>query len=78
MTPIETMQRYFETWNAHDFDAFQAQFAYDVTFAGPLGTATGPTELRQGIEGMSRMVARAEIVTMAADGADVITSGACA
>ena len=25
MTPTETMRRYFETWNARDFDAFEAQ-----------------------------------------------------
>ena len=29
MTPTDTMQRYFETWNARDFDAFEAQLAPD-------------------------------------------------
>jgi ketosteroid isomerase-like protein len=73
MTPIETMRGYFETWNAHDFDAFQAQLAEDMTFAGPLGTADGPAEARRGIEGLSRTVARAEVLAMTADGEDVIT-----
>ena len=35
MTPTETMRRYFETWNARDFDAFEAQLADEMTFAGP-------------------------------------------
>src|SRR3954470_23625647 len=73
MTPTETMQHYFETWNARDFDAFEAQLAEDVTFAGPLGTAEGPAECRRGIEGLSRMTERAEVLAMAADGADVLT-----
>ena len=73
MTPIETMRRYFDTWNAHDFDAFEAQLAADMTFAGPLGTAHGPAAARQGIEGLSRMVERAEVLAMAADGEDVLS-----
>jgi hypothetical protein len=73
MTPKDTMERYFESWNARDFDAFEARLGPDVDFAGPLGTARGPAECRAGIEGLSRMVERAEVVAMAADGADVIT-----
>jgi limonene-1,2-epoxide hydrolase len=70
---MDTMQRYFDTWNAHAFDAFEAQLADDVDFAGPLGTARGPAECRAGVEGLSRIVERAEVVRMAADGADVLT-----
>jgi hypothetical protein len=73
MTPKDTMQRYFETWNARDFDAFEAELADDADFAGPLGTAHGPAEFRAGMERLSETVERAEIVMMAADGADVIT-----
>src|SRR4051794_4887972 len=73
MTPMETMLRYFETWNARDFDAFEAQLAEDVDFAGPLGTANGPAECRRGIERLSEIVDRVEIRAMAATGADVIT-----
>ena len=73
MTPKDTMQRYFETWNAHDFDAFEAQLADDITFAGPLGTANGPAECRQGIQGLAKVVDRAEVITMVADGPEVIT-----
>jgi hypothetical protein len=73
MTPKNTMQRYFETWNAHQFDAFEAQLADDVDFAGPLGMARGPAECRAGVEGLSRIAERAEVVRMAADGPDVIT-----
>jgi hypothetical protein len=73
MNPKDTMRSYFETWNARDFDAFQALFADDVSFAGPLGRAQGPVECRRGIEGMSRLIDRAEIRTMLAEGQDVIT-----
>jgi hypothetical protein len=73
MTPTDTMRRYFETWNARDFDAFEAQFADDVDFAGPLGTANGPAECRRGIEGLSQIVERVEVRAIAADGADVMT-----
>lgn len=67
------MRRYFETWNAHEFDAFEAQLAEDVTFAGPLGIADGPPECRQGIEGLAKLIDRAEVLVMAADGSQVIT-----
>jgi len=73
MTPTETMQRYFDTWNAHEFDAFEAQLASDMTFAGPLGTANGPAECRRGIEGLSEIVDSVEVRTMAAEGPEVIT-----
>ena len=73
MTPTETMQRYFETWNARDFDAFEAQLGEDITFAGPLGTATGPEACRRGIEGLAAMMDRVEVAAMVADGPDVIT-----
>ncbi len=73
MTPKDTMTQYFATWNARDFDAFEALLADEITFAGPLGTATGPTECRRGIEGLSASIARAEVVAMASDGEDVIT-----
>lgn len=74
MTPTETMQSYFEAWNARDFGALEALLAPEVTFRGPLGTADGPQECRAGIEGMSRgLDARPQIVTMVAEGPEVIT-----
>jgi hypothetical protein len=73
MTPKEMMQRYFDTWNARDFDAFEAQLADDITFAGPLGTATGPAECRRGIEGLARFMDRTEVMAMIGDGHDVMT-----
>jgi hypothetical protein len=73
MTPMQTMRRYFETWNAHDFDAFEAQLADEITFAGPLGTANGPAECRQGIEGLATLMDRVDVRVMVADGPNVIT-----
>ena len=67
------MRRYFEFWNARDFDAFEAQLADDITFVGPLGTANGPAECRRGIEGLANLMDRAEVLTMVADGQQVIT-----
>lgn len=73
MTPKATMHRYFETWNAHDFDAFQALLADDMTFTGPLATVTGAAECRRGIEGMSQILDRVQVLATAAEGGDVIT-----
>lgn len=67
------MRRYFDTWNIRDFDAFEAQLADGIAFAGPLGTASGAAEARQGIEGLSSLVERTEVIRMAADGPDVLT-----
>ena len=73
MNAKDTMTRYFDTWNAHDFDTFEAQLADEITFAGPLGTASGPAECRRGIEGLSTIVSRAKVVTMVGEGDEVIT-----
>jgi ketosteroid isomerase-like protein len=73
MPAKDTMRSYFETWNARDFDAFEALLAEDATFAGPLGTANGAGELRRGIEGLSKIVDRVEVIAMACEGDDVIT-----
>jgi hypothetical protein len=67
------MLRYFESWNDHDFDTFEAQLDSGMTFTGPLGTATGPSECRRGIEGLAKLMDRAEVIAMVADGPDVIT-----
>lgn len=73
MTPTEMMRCYFETWNANDFDAFESRLAGDIAFAAPLGTVNGPAECRRGIEGSAKLMDRAEVLTMVADGPDVIT-----
>jgi peroxiredoxin len=73
MTPTETMRRYFEFWNARDFDAFEAQLADDITIAGPLGTATGTAACRRGMEGLAERMDRAEVLAMVADGPQVLT-----
>lgn len=67
------MISYFETWNARDFDAFQATLADDMSFQGPMGTAGSAAEARKGIEGMTQIMERVEVVQMVADGEDVIT-----
>ena len=73
MTPKETMNRYFETWNARDFDAFESLLADEVTFVGSLGTADGAAACRAGIERLSQALERVEVQAMVAEGRDVIT-----
>src|SRR3954452_25386677 len=75
MTPTDTMQRHYDTWNARDFDGFEAQLADDMTFAAPLGTANGPAECRRGIEGLSEVVDRVDVLAMAPGGSPGLTSG---
>lgn len=44
-----------------------------MTFAGPMGTAHGPADCRKGLEAVAAMTTDRRVVTMLADGADVIT-----
>jgi hypothetical protein len=67
------MQRYFATWKAHEFDAFQALLAGDVSFKGPLGSADDAAACRAGIEGMSKITTDIVVHAMAADGENVVT-----
>jgi ketosteroid isomerase-like protein len=67
------MERYFTRWNAGAFDELQALFADDATFRGPLGTAEGPEALREGLQNIAAMSTDRKVVTMLAQGADVIT-----
>ena len=73
MTPKETMQSYFTHWNDGAFDELQALFADDVDFAGPMGTARGPQECRRGLEGVASMTTDRRVITMLAEGDEVIT-----
>lgn len=71
--PKALAERYFQTWLAHDFDAFEALLAPEATFAGPMGTAESAAECRAGIEGLSQFTTGIDITVMVADGSDVIT-----
>jgi hypothetical protein len=72
-TPTDVMRDYFATWDAREFDAFQALLAPGIDFAGPFGTAEGPEGCRRGVEGLSEQLEGLEVLAMAADGEDVVT-----
>ncbi len=73
MDPKELAERYFDTWLARDFDAFETLLAPGATFVGPMGQADGAAQCRAGIEGMSRFTTGIDVTVMVADGPDVIT-----
>jgi ketosteroid isomerase-like protein len=64
---------YFTAWKDKDFKTLRAVLAEDVTFAGPMGTATGIDECVQGMQGMSKQMDDIVIHAVLADGDDVIT-----
>lgn len=71
--PAAAAAAYFDGWRDNDFDKVRAVLADEVTFVGPLGTATGPDECVQGLRQMSRI--KTDIVVrrrFVADG-DVLT-----
>jgi limonene-1,2-epoxide hydrolase len=69
----ELAQRYFDAWQAGDEQALSGVLAEDVTFRGPLGTATGREECIAGLLGMLGIVTEIEIHARVADTSDVIT-----
>ena len=69
-TAVET---YFRTWREHDFAAFRANLADDVTFAGPMATVEGAEACAGGIEGMSRALDDVVVTKVFVDGDDAVT-----
>ena len=41
MEPTQIATTYFDSWKRKDFDGLRAILADDVTFSGPMGTASG-------------------------------------
>ncbi len=70
---VELAQRYFDAWQDRDEQALSEVLAEDVTFRGPLGTATGREECIAGLLGMLGIVTSIEVHARVADGRDVIT-----
>lgn len=65
--------RYFEAWQAGDFDAVRSVLADDVTFDGPLGHAGNADECVAGLRRMSQIVTDIVIRKTFVDGPDVLT-----
>ena len=70
---VRAVSAYFEAWKEKDFDRYQAVLADDVSFVGPLGTADGPEECREGIEHLAVITTDIVIVKQFVDGDDVLT-----
>jgi hypothetical protein len=71
---MEHAEKYFELWNAQDADALRGLFDPNVTFEGPMGTASGPDECVAGLLGMRKGFLDEVVVQhRVADGDDVIT-----
>lgn len=73
-TTADLARTYFEAWNAEDADALRTVLAPDVTFAGPMGTATGPDECIAGLFGMRKgFLDRVEVDHVFTDGSEALT-----
>jgi limonene-1,2-epoxide hydrolase len=62
---------YVEAWTSGDFDTARSTLREDVSFVGPLGTASGIDECMRGLQGMKQMVDAAQVHKTIADGDDV-------
>jgi ketosteroid isomerase-like protein len=54
-----------DAWTTGDFAKTRALLADDVTFVGPLATTEGIDEYMRGIEGMAKIVERANVTRTA-------------
>jgi hypothetical protein len=72
-TPKDVLVTYFDSWRDKDYDSLRSILAYDVTFAGPLGTAGNAEECVRGIEGLSQITTAIDIRKVFVDGPDVLT-----
>jgi ketosteroid isomerase-like protein len=61
-----------EAWTTGNFDALHDLLDDDVTFLGPLGETHGADEYVEQIQGMAKLVDRADVHQVVADGDDVV------
>jgi ketosteroid isomerase-like protein len=73
MNPEELATAYFDAWKNKDFDRLDSILAEDATFRGPLGTADGAAEMREGIERLSQITTDIVVIKRWVDGPDVLT-----
>ena len=64
---------YFESWRAHDFERLRTILADDVTFTGPMGTASGADDYVSSLAGFAEQLDDIAVEKMVADGDDVLT-----
>jgi hypothetical protein len=73
MKPKEIAQTYFDCWKRGDFDALRAIFADDVTFSGPMGTASGADDYVKQLAAFAQRLDDITLEKMLADDEDVLT-----
>ncbi len=66
-------QTYFDSWNDRDFGRLRPLLADDVTFSGPMGTASGADDYITQLAGFAERLDGVRVVRMVADGGDVLT-----
>ena len=64
---------YFDAWQARDFTRLRSVLADEVTFAGPLGRASGPDDCLRGLQGMATIMTALRVRKIFSDGPDVLT-----
>lgn len=67
----EVALRCLSAWTSGDFETARALLADDVTFVGPLGQTDGADAYVDGVRGMAKIVQRANVKRVIADGDDV-------
>jgi ketosteroid isomerase-like protein len=69
----EAMATYFSAWRAKDLAAFRAVLADDVSFVGPLGTASGAEGCAAAIGRLRERLTDIVVLKTFVDGDDVLT-----
>jgi ketosteroid isomerase-like protein len=73
MKPKDIATTYFDCWKRGDFDGLRAILADDVTFSGPMGTASGADDYATQLAGFARRLDDITVEKMLADDHDVLT-----
>ena len=73
MEPTAIAHTYFDCWKRGDFDGLRAILADDVTFSGPMGTASGADDYARSLARFARELDDIEVVKVLGDDHDVLT-----
>lgn len=73
MKPTQIANTYFDSWKRGDFDRLRQILADDVTFSGPMGTASGADDYVRQLAGFAQLLDDITVEKMLADDHDVLT-----
>jgi ketosteroid isomerase-like protein len=73
MEPTQIATTYFDSWKRKDFEGLRAILADDVTFSGPMGTASGADDYVKQLAGFVETLDDITVEKMVADDRDVLT-----